>query len=313
MNTQNLLTGLLVVQLGLAGITWWPRGSAPPEPRAVVPFAMDAITGLSIESTSTRARGKALSLEKRGDGWVLASEHGYPVDAAKVQETLDKLTGIRVRRPLATQATSHDALNVSVDKATRFLKVSAGDQQVELYLGTASHGKSYLRVAGEDDVWEVSGFGAWSVSDMGTGYYDTKWLDVDPATLDSWTLTNALGTVALTRTPEGVWTADGLPEGAVLPQEAVQKLFRDTLSLTMSGPADPAQGDPLTRDGALEVSWTVDGGDGGTTLGSYRGFIVNETLLVKKPGDAFAVGITAITPQDALSKTTLETLLAADE
>lgn len=303
---QGVLTGALAVQILLAAIVWWPRGDATVEARPLIPFTKDEITGITIESTTTRSRNQPLELVEQGDGWVVHSEYDYPAQTPKVEELLDKLVALRIKRPIATQSLNHAALNVDAAKASRAVKLTAGDRSIELYAGTASGSRMNVRVAGDDAVYEVTGMGAWSIREFGSAYYDTEWLDVDPTTLQGWSLTNAQGTVELTRDPSGVWTSAALAPGELLDPEAVEKVLSSTLKLAMNAPADPAATGPDGRSDSFVLRWTAEDP---ANSGEYTAFPAELGVVARRASDPRPVTVTSQFTRDALEKTTLAALL----
>ncbi|MCB9675525.1 MAG: DUF4340 domain-containing protein [Alphaproteobacteria bacterium] len=310
MTPQKILTGLLGAQILLAVVTWWPRGGDI-EARPVLPFAADAITSIRIQSTTTDNRGDGLVLERRDGGWVIASEYDYPAVTEKVDEIVDKLEGLKVKAPIALQAASHDQLNVTDAKATRRVTVSAGDQQVQLRLGVAGNARSYLRIGDENEVYAVSGVGAWSIKDTSAGFLERKVLDVAAGALESYSLLNPAGGLELTRGPDGQWTSPDLTEGQALDVTKVDKLFKDTLSLNLTAPADPAF-DPFTADGNAILRWTTTE-DGQSVTNAVALAVVDETGIVRVEDQSKPVKMGSLSVRKVFLETTLDRLLVGAE
>jgi hypothetical protein len=308
-SVQKGLVGLLGVQVLLAAFTWWPDAGRP-EARPVFPFGEDAVTEIAIASSMT-ADDDGLVLKRDGDGWVLASAYDYPAKTDAVDEVLEKLLDVKVREPVARNAENHAALNVSADNATRRVTVKAGEESVSVLLGTAGNARSYLREPGANDVYQVNGLGAWSIRDTPSTYLERKALDVDPTTLETFSLTNANGTVNLVRAEDQTWTSPDLEEGQSLDQAAVDKLFKQTLSVNLTSPADPAN-DPFTAEGAAILRWSVADEEAGQSVGRSAALWTDpEDLNVFRVEDADRpVVVGSITTRNAYRDTTLDRLLS---
>jgi len=312
MNPQKLLTGLLGVQVLLTAITWWPAPQMAAS-RPLIEWKPEQITSVTIHSATTDNLGDGLVLNRQDDGWVIESEYSYPAQPAKVDELLEKLTAIKIRTPVTLQAVRHEQLNVADDNATRRVTVQAGDESVEFLLGIAGNSRSHLRLAGQNEVYTISGLGAWAIRDASTQYLERKVLDVKPGSLESYSLTNSHGTVELVRDEARQWTSPSLAEGQQLDVSKLDKLFQNTLQLSMSSPADPAL-DPFTRDDAAVLSWsqTVDGKLVSNAVALYSDEAVGIVRIKDQPRP---VNIGSVTTQNVFADTTLDRLLvgAPDE
>ncbi|MEZ4322163.1 MAG: DUF4340 domain-containing protein [Myxococcota bacterium] len=307
MTPQKLLTGLLGVQVLLAAVTWWPGAGETPS-RAVFPFDADAVTQMRVQSATTDndANPDGLVLERRGEDWVVKSEYGYPAIAEKVDEVLDKLVALKVRDPITLQSASHDQLNVG-DSATRRVTLTAGDQEVAIRLGVAGNNRSHLRFEGENPVYIVSGLGAWAVRDSSNGYIERKALDVKAGDLETYTLENPAGSFTLVRGPDNGWTSPSLQDGQQLDPEKVSKLFRETLSVNITRPADPAL-DPFGRPGAAIVRWSAPV-DGQSVENAVAIIEHDGNGIVRVQDQALPVMSGSINMRNTFMQTTLDRLL----
>lgn len=286
MNATKILAAVLGVQVLLAAITWWPRDAGPVS-QPLLPFEVGAVTAISIESETTRALDDTIRLEKKEGSWVVANQYDFPADASKVEELIEKLADLKTRLPIATTAVRHGQLNVLAENATRHLVVTAGDQSVEIFAGIAGGNRLNVRLAGNDDVFDVSGLGAWSIRDNATAFYDKRILDVDPATLDSFSMENGNGTFALTKSPEGVWSSAGLDEGLALDPRKLTEMFNTVLTLDLFEPYDPAEPDPLENP-VVTVSWSVTE-DGQSNASRYGAYPVDREIALRIEGQPRAV------------------------
>lgn len=307
MTTHRLLSVALALQAGLAVITWWPtRGAAPAEPRALVPLEADAVT--AIEITGRAADGEIpdpVRLERGDTGWTVTSLHGYPADEAKVADLLEDLVGLQVRAPIATQPTSHAALEVAEDAFTRRVRLESASGTIELYLGAGRGQTAHVRRGDEAFVHAARGISAWSVADAGRSWIDTGWVDVDRAQLATFGLSNANGAFELEKGADG-WTVVGGEQA--LDADAVDELLRDLLRLRIRSVAAAEAEAGHGLDGTVRVSWSLASGSGG----AYEvGAVEDGRAYARQEGRPHVVELSASAVRPALD-TRLEDLLAGE-
>lgn len=305
MTTHRILGVALAVQAGLAVATWWPSsGRAAVEPRSLVTLDADDVT--AVEITGRAADGdvpEPLRLVRGDEGWVIESLHGYPADEAKVDELLRDLLDVQVRAPVATKPTSHAALEVADDAFTRRVRLEAGGEAVELYVGASRGRAAHVRLGGEPLVYAAKGLSAWSIGDSGRSFLDTRWVDLDREQLATFAVANAHGAFTLEQGPDG-WTATGVE--APLDADAVDELLRDLSSLRLREPvAREAAPDHGFAD-PVRVSWTLSDG----SAGAYEvGAESDGAAFARKDGSPHVVRVAASAVEPA-REARLEALLA---
>ena len=92
MNRLNqVLVGILALQLVVAAIVLWPRSAATGESERLFPdLEAERITGLTI----TGSDGQSIRLAKAGDEWVLPEAGDYPAEEGKVPPLLEEIAGL---------------------------------------------------------------------------------------------------------------------------------------------------------------------------------------------------------------------------
>ena len=285
------LAGLLVAQLVLVGLMSRPSVDTAYTSEPVLAFGSDAITGLEI--TGRTADGEApesVALVKEGNHWQVASAEGYPADGEKVSTVLSSLSDMKTRAPIATQAANHPKLEVAEQKNTRRVKITAGAETVELYLGAGSGSAVNVRKAGSDDVFSVRGFTAWSIGDQASRYFDTMYLQADKEAVDSLTVINDAGTFTLEKDEAG-WHVAGGEEGLLLDDSEVQSLLTAVTSVRMTAPAGKTDLPAWGMANGSRIEWTM-GGEGQTDGAGYTiGAEVDGKTIVRADGNPFAVQV----------------------
>lgn len=268
--TLTILGGLAAVQFALVGITWWPSAATVHEAHTLV--ALDGITRITVTGRAQPGEPAAppLVLEKEGSDWLIRSAHDYPADPEKVTAVLDKLAALEVRAPVATQATSHGSLNVADTDHARTVTLSTGSEEATLVLGSASGTAAHVRLADEASVYTVRGWTAFSVSDQAKQYWDTSLLQLDPATVDSLTVSRPDGSgFTLKKTAEG-WSPAG--EQLDLDEAAIDAHLKRLANLKIADVLGKGAGP--SPEHATRVEWTTTGetdGRGGVLFGADTG------------------------------------------
>lgn len=171
--TQLTLMLLLAVQVAL-----WTAGvgsrtpSAPAEPQPLVEgLGGYEIARLRLESASGE---DSVTLARAADGWVLEDAGGFPADEEKVNDLLEKLQGLSVRRPVATRDRYHEALKVAEDDFERRVQIWAEGEEgprTDLLVGTAPNYRiSNVRRVGEDQVYAVPDLAHFDIRTEGSNW-----------------------------------------------------------------------------------------------------------------------------------------------
>jgi hypothetical protein len=266
---HKILAGTAVIQAVLMFVTWRPSGSAVTPPHDLLPFPIDAVTKITIEGRRARDEKPppAITLEKKGEGWVLTSSWGYPAGDIYVKPLLEALSHFQVQDPIANQASSHAGLDVSPEQFTRRVELTAGDGTTKTVFVGAGQGKvSHVRLGDEDAVYDAK-MSAWSIADAANRYFERELFKVDPKSVKTATLERAgQPPVVFQRDPADpeLWTVTGFGDGLPLVQQEVNTFVAALLQLRMLEPAGDAAAPEHGFDTpSAVVSWTAEN-EGGT-------------------------------------------------
>ncbi len=323
------LAGALAAQVGLAAVAWWPSAPERHDLHPMVTLSADAVSAVTITGrTDETAAPDPLVLEKTNSGWQIASAGGYPADGEKVSTLLETLGSLQVRRPIATDAVHHGALDVAEEDFTRRVEIAAGERQT-LYMGAAQGSQVHLRAEGEDDVYSARGTTAWSVGDTASRYFEPELVAVDAETVTRIGVENAQGAFALVRDADG-WAFEGPDESTseeTLPSqtptdqmttpepaddEAVETLVKALVRLRATAPASGERLSGHGLDVGTHVTWTVSGEDS-TETGGYRiGALVDGKHYAAVDGRPEVAQVAEYSVKRALEVTSEELQAAAD-
>jgi hypothetical protein len=232
---QQILAGILVVQVVLIAVVFWPRSAAP---GAGAPVFPNLKAGDIVALTITNADGSTLELRKQDDGWVLPGADDFAANADKVNPIVEKITGLTTSRLVTRTSTSHKRLQVSADDFVRRvdLETSAGEQHT-LFVGSSpQYGATHFRVDGQNETYLTGDLTTYETSAEPAVWIDTTYVSIDEASVDKVTLQNANGSFNFSRDEDENWTMAGLASDETLDQAKVDTLVSEAASVNMERP-----------------------------------------------------------------------------
>jgi len=234
---HKILAALLVAQIVVGVIVFWPRPSTAGQRAPVFPdLTAEDITALTIED----AQGNVVELAKVTGDWVLPNADQYPVKSEAVGELLEKLTAMTTGRLVTKSDTSHKRLQVAADAFQRRLDLETSDGATEtIYIGSSpQYGSVHFRLEGEDETYLTSELTTWDVNAAASAWIDTSYQSVAQDDIIRMTLENANGTFTFEK-EEDRWRMVAPPsmeETQSLDETQVEAVLRRAASITMKRP-----------------------------------------------------------------------------
>lgn len=233
---QQILGAVLVLQIALVAVVFWPRTTASGDEGGVMLEGVETtdVVALTIKDMD----GKEIELRKSGDTWVLPNSGDYPVQADKVTGLLDKLVAITTGRLVTRTADSHKRLQVAADDFMRRIEIETldGERRV-IYLGSSpSYGAIHVRAEGENETFLTNEVSSWEANTAESSWIDTGYVSVDSETLVAVTLQNPNGQWSFEKDAEGNWTMVDLPAGETLNTNNVTSVVNQASRINMVRP-----------------------------------------------------------------------------
>jgi len=208
--TNKILGVLLAIQLLLTGYLFWSG-------RSTVNPGVELLGGLTADQVQRLVVGESADrqvvLNKKGKEWLveLAPGRDYPADPEKVESMLGRLAGLKSGRLVSRTKGGQRRLEVAADQYNRKVELVTEKGSRTLYLGTSpSYQSIHARVGDSDEVYLIRDLAAWELPGESSGWWQTRYLDVDPAQVLEVELSNRQGTLHLSRTSaEESWRFDG--------------------------------------------------------------------------------------------------------
>ncbi len=228
MNTKkNIgLLVLLIVQAALIVYLYQPsRNTAKPAAAIFNNLQADMIKSLTI----TDANAKSVHLAKIAGHWTVG-ENKYPADSGKIKGIMQILRKLKKSRLISRSRGSHSRLKVGEQMFKRKVSLTKSNgKKLTFFLGTSPSSKTiYLRRAGDNDVYEISGLTTWQLQTDNNSWWQAQYVTVNQAKLRGLSI-KGKNAIALTRTAKGNWQLTDAPATSKLNSKRIGQLL-DTLS-----------------------------------------------------------------------------------
>lgn len=248
---NQILAGILVIQIVLSVFVFWPKSAATAESKPLFP---DLESGDIVALTITDADDNSITLrQSAGNGsaelakaWVLPDADDYPAQTDKITPLLTKIVDLTTGRLVTRTDASHKRLQVAPDNFERRIDFeTAGGVKHTLYLGSSPrYGATHFRVDGQSETYLTNELFTWETKADAASWIDTAYLSVTQDDIAKLTLENANGTFTFTKDDEGnastelgeVWTMAGLAADETLNETEVTARVRQAASVNMIRP-----------------------------------------------------------------------------
>ena len=234
-NHNRILVGVLVLQVVLTSIVFWPRSAASDEVEPIFPgLAPEAVVSLEIADGD----GNSVTLRKSVGEWVLADADDYPAESSKIQPLLQSIAGLTTARSVTRTDASHQQLRVAVDDFMRRITFDTEDgTSFVLYLGSSpSYGATHFRVGGQSATYLTSDISSWSTNATAAAWIDALYLSLPETEVMALTLENDSGLVNCVKDDSGAWTMAPLGDGEVPDEEKIAALVRRAAAIYLMAP-----------------------------------------------------------------------------
>lgn len=228
---QWILTAVLVFQLVLSAVVFWPRSTAGSGTPLFPDLKADDITALTLQNSST-----TLTLRKVNGSWIVPDAGDYPALSDKLTPVLEKLVQLNTGRLVTRTAASHKRLQVAANNYALKLSFETITGTQTLYLGTsAGVSATHIRVDGHDEVYLTSDLNIWELSPTVASWISTAYLSESVSALTQVTVENAQGKVTLVQ-DQTFWRLPGANLDQVPDQAKISSLLNQVAALPLTTP-----------------------------------------------------------------------------
>ncbi len=255
---NQILIGLLVIQVILSVVVFWPQAPAAAQSEPIFPhLAVEVEEGEDagegnvniVDLRITDAQGNEVHLAQVDGEWVLPEADNFPAQAEKIQPVLAGIAGLNTGRLVTRTDTSHKQLQVAESDFARRITFETADGEAHtLFLGSSpSYGATHFRVAGEDETYLTSDLSTWEVGATASTWINAQYQSVTLADVQQVTLENENGTFVFVREEtvesaegeaavEAPWTMEGLEPDETLASTRVTAMIRQAATINIAAP-----------------------------------------------------------------------------
>ncbi|MBN1921561.1 MAG: DUF4340 domain-containing protein [Anaerolineae bacterium] len=240
---QQILAALLLVQLALIAVVFWPRAAATGGGEQAFPeLTVDDIVSLRIVDES----GQSVYLRRTGEGWVLPDAGDYPGNSSMITPLLEKLVGLTSDRLVTRTEASHQRLQVAQDNFIRQLTLELADGSFQiLYLGSApQYTTTHFRVEGQNETYLTSALNTWELNALPASWVEASYSSIPVDSLTEVILENKNGTFTFVPLPVAAeggtttqeWTLQGLNTGETANATKIRSTVNQAASVVVTNP-----------------------------------------------------------------------------
>ncbi len=232
---QKILSGIVVLQLALVAVIFWPRGT-------VVSEAGPLFTNLDSANlqriTIAGENDETIEFVRQDGTWVLPEAGDYPANETTLTEMLTNIAAIQTNRLIARTSDSHRRLQVADEDFLRRVTLTRNDGTVEtLFVGSSATGQeSNVRRGGEDETYSTMAVQSWQITPGIASWIDTAYVSVTQPEVNRVVVENGNGRLEFSRVSESEWEFTDLPEGEVFDQTAFTTMLNQIVNLRMTRP-----------------------------------------------------------------------------
>ena len=298
---QQILAGVLILQLLLVGVAFWPRQTAT---GAGGPLFADLESDDIVMLAVTDTDGNRIELRKEAGAWVLPEADGFPADEEKVSPVLDQISSLTSGRLVTRTSASHQRLQVAADDFERRIDFETTDgTQHTVFVGSSpQYGATHFRVEGQEETYLTGDFSTWQTRAEAAAWIDTAYVQVDEEAVERISLENAHGSFVFTRGQDADWTMGGLGADETLDQTKINNVVSRAASVTMEQPLGKEEKPEYGMDEpSAVVELETDEAEITVRVGAQNP--ESESYVIKSSESPYYVQVAGYSVQDLVDKT----------
>ncbi len=280
---QQILLGVLVLQVILSVIVFWPRQVSSGTGEPLFPdVTVDDVVSLKI----TDNLGEAIALRKLEGTWVLPESGDFPAQTSVITPVIESLIALDATTLVAQSEANHKQLEVAADAFQRRLDFETADGKMHtVFLGSAPrYTATHFRVDGQAETYLTTELSTWELYTRITSWIDTSYTSIDQATITGAVLENAQGTFVFVKDGEN-WTLADLAEDETVAPGKTNPIVRNASSLTLAEPLGTTE-DPAYGMDAPKAVVTLETDDGETHVLTIGAQNTEDTTYAAKSSDS---------------------------
>ncbi len=213
---QKILSGVLVLQIGLIGWVFWPKETTNTQKTLLLgDLKADNVVDLKI----TDDTGKMIHFAKSGSAWIIPEVGEYPADGEKIQSILESIAKIDTGRMITETEASHKQLQVAdTDYSRKVDLVTADGTELEFFVGSSAGASAvHVRKSGDAMVYLTGEVSSYELDTSSGNWIDTTYVNVPSTAITAISISNQNADLIFQKDSSGGWQLSGLaPEESVI-------------------------------------------------------------------------------------------------
>ncbi len=160
--TTLILFGALLLLVLLAYLMEKPLSEREKEQKESSVLLFSAATSEAVQKIESKSAENDVTLEKRGEGWVVLKEdQAFPADPKAVESVLDTFEGLKQGRPVSKNPDKQGLFEVTAEKGVEVRAIGANEEVLaHFFVGKTGPDffSTYVRKDGSNDVFLANSY-----------------------------------------------------------------------------------------------------------------------------------------------------------
>lgn len=272
---QKYLLAILGLQIILILIVFLFQRPVTASNNLIFPdLKAETVTTINISDST----GNLVSIEKKGEQWVLPLQDDFPVNVEAVQQLVEKLATIRDNRLVTRSEASHDRLSISNENFERKIEITINGNKEIIYFGSSpATGNIHFRLDGKPEVYLTNALTSSLISSSISGWVNTVIYQITSSSVKKIEISTNSDDFIFEPDTEAVWSAQPLEEGFQFDQSKWSSLLSGFTTLRFVEPVSKSQKAEYgfeTPQAVMDIEYETDTGQsmsGKLVIGSQDG------------------------------------------
>jgi hypothetical protein len=214
--TQKYLLALLGVQIVLILVVFLLQRPVAASNNLIFPdLKIEEVTEIKIGDSS----GNLVTIQHKGDQWVLPLQDDFPVQTENVQQLIDNLALIRDNRMVTRSESSHDRLSISNENYVKKVDFTFNGNEESIYFGSSpTTSNIHFRLDGKSEVFLTNAISTSQIPSSISGWVNTLIYQISGTNVQKIEISNSQGNFVFTHDDESTWSSQQLEEGYAFDQ-----------------------------------------------------------------------------------------------
>jgi len=263
---QKYLLAILGLQIGLILVVFFLQKPVAASNNLIFPdLKIENVSEIKISDST----GNEVSMQKKGNQWVLPLQDDFPVLEENVQQLIEKLALIRDNRLITQSEASHSRLNISDENFVSKVELTINGTKNSLYFGSSpATSNIHFRLDGKPQVYLTNAINTSQLSPTISSWVNTLIYQIANESAKVIEISNPQGDFVFQVDEEGNWVSDQIEEGTQFDQSKWSSLKTALTSLRFVEPISKSSQPEFGLDNPVtEVNIEYTNEQGETTNG----------------------------------------------